>query len=145
MKWIANKNLCKNPIPIVYIPVKFCQGTRKAKEIYILGTEMMARYRETSISTNLFLITNICLREETMSSKHFFGSLKGDLQRVAKTYRPYLSLNFHTKFQKLKSFVSPPPLRRTSNFAVPSCQIILMTLATKYYYTSILSTLQRLG
>ena len=33
----------------------------------------------------------------------------------------------------------------TSNFAVPSCQIILMTLATKYYYTTILSTLQRLG
>ena len=58
------------------------------------------------------------------------------------TFRPYLSLRIYTKFQ---SFVSPPPLRRTSNFAVPSCQIFLMTLATKYYYTTILSTLQRLG
>ena len=47
--------------------------------------------------------------------------------------------------QNFKVLYPPPPLRRTSNFAVPSCQIFLMTLATKYYYTTILSTLQRLG
>ena len=57
-----------------------------------------------------------------------------------------LNLKYLCKISKVaKVFSPPPPLRRISNFAVPSCQIILMTLATKYYYTTILFTLQRLG